>query len=80
MKFFFKGLDSLMSVEIKQLLEQRHNLNLNAREIQLLSMEKIKAIEQQQQTSPQKSMVSREWHVGLPTYLYKFDRTLTELL
>ena len=54
------GLDSLMSVEIKQLLEQRHNLNMSAKEIQALSMEKIKSIEQQQQQQPKSPMVSNE--------------------
>jgi NADPH:quinone reductase-like Zn-dependent oxidoreductase/thioesterase domain-containing protein/acyl carrier protein len=40
------GLDSLMSVEIKQILEQCFNLPLSTKEIQQLTMEKLKLIEQ----------------------------------
>ena len=38
------GLDSLMGVEIKQLLERDHEVNLSIREIRHLSMNKMKEI------------------------------------
>jgi acyl transferase domain-containing protein/NADPH:quinone reductase-like Zn-dependent oxidoreductase/thioesterase domain-containing protein/acyl carrier protein len=46
------GLDSLMTVEIKQVLEQVFNMPLNNREIQQLTLEKLRLIQQslEQQT------------------------------
>jgi len=40
------GLDSLMGVEIKQVLEQTFNLPLNMKEIQQLTLEKLKSMQQ----------------------------------
>jgi len=45
------GLDSLMNVEIKQILEQLYNLPLAIREIQQLTIEKLRIIERTK-TSP----------------------------
>ena len=39
------GLDSLMSVEIKQVLEQVYSINLSMKEIQALSIEKLKQMQ-----------------------------------
>ncbi|CAF0706992.1 unnamed protein product [Brachionus calyciflorus] len=39
------GLDSLMSVEIKQILEQSFNINLNMKEIQALTIEKLRSMQ-----------------------------------
>lgn len=39
------GLDSLMSVEIKQVLEQVYNINLSMKEIQALSIQKLRQMQ-----------------------------------
>lgn len=47
------GLDSLMSVEIKQVLEQLYNLPLNMKEIQQLTFEKLRLIENEDMMTQQ---------------------------
>ncbi|RNA09364.1 fatty acid synthase [Brachionus plicatilis] len=51
------GLDSLMSVEIKQILEQGYNINLSMKEIQALSLEKLKEM---QHVAPAEAKVATE--------------------
>jgi fatty acid synthase, animal type len=72
------GLDSLMSVEIKQILEQTFNVSLSLREIQQLTLEKIKAIEQQQ-CQQQQSQQQQSQQLQLQSEVLKtFSRMLSD--
>lgn len=41
------GLDSLMGVEVRHILEQEHNLTLSMRDIQQLTLRKLQALTSQ---------------------------------
>jgi len=54
------GLDSLMNVEIKQVLEQTYNLPLTMRDIQQLTMEKLRVIERTKQSPLASQLIGAE--------------------
>jgi acyl transferase domain-containing protein/NADPH:quinone reductase-like Zn-dependent oxidoreductase/thioesterase domain-containing protein/acyl carrier protein len=70
------GLDSLMNVEIKRVLEQMYNLPLNMREIQQLTMEKLRVIESAQtQTGVQQQQQMGEFVLPILTGIQSAKKT-----